>query len=1248
MTSDDKIGELSCFDLRKEREFYRYLPRGHASFPFAPFNDTSHHDFTPTPSLDHVLTSLAQLGAMRLGAERAIISLFGPTHQYILAEAAGSPAGDEIRLGCCILPIGGGVCIEVAELPLTEPSDDPAIVGGALVIPDAQTSPYIKKHSLVNRLLKARSCAVVPIITPRGSTIGSYGIFDSQPRESQLDQSSIDFMKHMAATVMEHLDTLQSKHQNSQAKRMIFGLGSFVEGKTTLRDSWLESQEQEAATGRTGETVEGQLNKHEQHRQETETQSRHLPHRPKRHVSSSKEDESNGRHKVKASYRSSVSGDKLPDDTTPPALQRIFSRAANLIRESIEVEGVVFLDARIESFGGLVGYEATGERTRSSSEDSTDSGSGESSSAPTPTPAPSAPTPEDDTITCRTLGYSTTQSSTIDDRERRPAPSEYAVREAVLKAMMNRYPHGKIFNYTQDGSLSDDSSASAGTQGTEGGGKRTRRRHKQDAHDLNKALGGARSIIFLPLWDTHKTRWLSGVLVWTNTPKRVFTAENELAYLRAFGNSVMAEVHRLDVEMAEKAKTNLVTSISHELRSPLHGILGTADILSDTAMNALQQGMVHTIESCGRTLLDTINHLLDFTYIDKFKRDPKLKKKHRRSTVSDATAQERAKIEQTPSSSENAFEDVQLDSVLEEVVESVFAGHSFYHHPRLQPRHAHTDAGQAVHQPKQVTIIFDIQEAAEWKFYTQAGCWRRILMNVFSNALKYTTQGYIYLRLTATEPPDSEEKRASNASPAPNDKYLVTLTIKDTGQGIGTKFLRNGLFTAFSQEDTLAPGSGLGLSIVQKALRSLDGSIEVSSEKDRGTEISIQVPLKVASLPAASDGSSSASYSLVRREAEGKTLGLLGFGSTVSSDRDVTLYNSLKRVCEDWFRLTVKTVSLQDARNQDSDPASRCDFYLMVHTDLDGSDAEGNQTFDLDILKGISPLIVICQSPETAHNMFARTMTIRRDRDSIIEFISQPCGPRKLAKTLGLCIRQLHGEGAHRDEETRWVEVPESSHLPLDIDTRDAPGERMKISKRPTAGTFESQDSDDLRAGSRGGSSVSSPVVEQHPRHMPDGDGAQGQQQQQQQQQHEQDGDEGEEQTEQPCALLVEDNAVNLKILTTYVRREGWACETASNGLEAVERFRENPGRFVLVIIDISMPIMNGFEASRTIRQFERTHFDSNPSEKPSWYPTTIVALTGLDSVAAQKEAFASGIDTFLTKPIKRQDIRALMERCRA
>ena len=75
------------------------------------------------------------------------------------------------------------------------------------------------------------------------------------------------------------------------------------------------------------------------------------------------------------------------------------------------------------------------------------------------------------------------------------------------------------------------------------------------------------------------------------------------------------------------------------------------------------------------------------------------------------------------------------------------------------------------------------------------------------------------------------------------------------------------------------------------------------------------------------------------------------------------------------------------------------------------------------------------------------------------------------------------------------------------------------------------------------------------------------------------------------------------------------------------------------------MPVMDGFEASQRIRQFEKEYYDSSPSSKPSWYPLTIVALTGLDSDDAQQEAFASGIDTFLTKPVSRQNIQSLLER---
>lgn len=1183
----------------------RYLPRDHRAYQFAPADEAAQRNFVAIPSADHVLASFAQLGAVKLRAERAIISLFGPTHQYILAEAtnagpAGSDGKDDLRLGCCIVSREDGVCMDIANLPLGKnPSENqnPDIVAGgsALFMTDLnKREEQAGKYSLVHRLLKADFCAGVPIIAPRGNTIGSYCIFDPAPREA-VDEGDIIFMKHMAATVMEYLDTLQGRYQNAQARKMIFGLGSFLEGRTTLRDSWLESNEQDAVTVKSGTTVEGQLNKQQQDLQETVFQLRPL-HDYARHSSSPPEEPSAdsdsdtdsrggrqtldddkkqpGRGEGREKARNVLSRDEVREDDPRLAFERVFARAANLIRESIEVEGVVFVDARIKSFGGLVGYEHRGGRAfrpggeTASSEDSTDSASTGSRSNVSGSPTANG---EEEVTTCRILGSSTSQSSSIniDVKSDVKPGNEYAFREPVLKAILNRYPHGKIFNYNQHGLLSDDSGSggvSASSSSTRASGskykKRRRRNHRQDANDLNRVLGGAHSIIFLPLWDSHKSRWLAGLLAWTNTPERVFSTENELAYVQAFGNSIMAEVHRLDVEMAERAKKNLATSISHELRSPLHGILGTSDMLSDTSMNALQQGMVHTIESCGRTLLDTMDHLLDFTYIDKFSKEHKPKHKHARHAKDRSTSgPERAAFDHSMlGSSESVYDDIQLDVILEEVVESVFAGHSFYHQRRLPERPSSSGGDSTIVLPSRpTTVIFEIQEAAEWTFFTQAGCWRRILMNVFSNALKYTTEGYIYVAVKVEAP-----RRGSDDSDGFTDhksQYNVTLTVKDTGQGIGTEYLRSDLFTPFSQEDTLSPGSGLGLNIVRKALAFLNGSIEVTSEKDKGTEVTIQAPLTLAGVRKGrkgSDGSSATTNSLVRTQTQGKTIGLIGLGPEPASERDAILCDSLKRLCQDWFHLMVKMVSPET----DNTP---CDFYLMVNTDLDALDAQENQhLLNLDQLDKVSPLIVICHSPEAAHQMFARTTSTNRRQDSIVEFISQPCGPRKLAKTLQLCMRRLEGleTGTFKPEETRWVEMPESSHLHLDIGPRDAPGDRMKISKRPTLEAWPSYDSRasiDSRPGSllrrdTSSSTGGTPTSKTAPVSEATVDGVDG-------------VEKTAEEHERPSVLLVEDNVVNLQILIAYVGKEGWTTETATNGLEAVQKYEANPGKFIMILM---------------------------------------------------------------------------------
>lgn len=133
--------------------------------------------------------------------------------------------------------------------------------------------------------------------------------------------------------------------------------------------------------------------------------------------------------------------------------------------------------------------------------------------------------------------------------------------------------------------------------------------------------------------------------------------------------------------------------------------------------------------------------------------------------------------------------------------------------------------------------------------------------------------------------------------------------------------------------------------------------------------------------------------------------------------------------------------------------------------------------------------------------------------------------------------------------------------------------------------------------------------------------------------------------------LLVDDNDINVKILASFMKKLGHGYDTAANGLEALQMYTANPGLYPFVLMgksswpgywavhllttyrnaDISMPLMDGLESTRKIRRLER-------AEKIK--PATIIALTGLGSATIQREAIASGMDIFLTKPVNLKALR--------
>lgn len=117
----------------------------------------------------------------------------------------------------------------------------------------------------------------------------------------------------------------------------------------------------------------------------------------------------------------------------------------------------------------------------------------------------------------------------------------------------------------------------------------------------------AESFLFLPLWDWNRSRWLAASLLWSVERGR-FTPE-DLHYLRVLGKSIIAEIAHIDSVVNEKAKSDFVSSISHELRSPLHGVLANTELLQSTDLQPSQRDMVKMVQTCGSTLLDTMNYL---------------------------------------------------------------------------------------------------------------------------------------------------------------------------------------------------------------------------------------------------------------------------------------------------------------------------------------------------------------------------------------------------------------------------------------------------------------------------------------------------------------------------------------------------------------------------------------------------------------------------------------------------------------
>ena len=809
----------------------------------------------------------------------------------------------------------------------------------------------------------ATSYAAVPIRTKRGINIGVYHVVNTSAR-TWTDVNS-DRLRDISSAISEHLETESLKAINRRNARMNRGIGSFIEGGSTLTGWRHESNT--AAFEDTLALIEGNLNLKQQGL-ESDMESVTSDGPPL-------EDDELSRQARRPSNPTTLAERTKDTMAENRSLANVFSRAANIIRESVEVEGCLFLDATMASYRAQKASTAGGKP----------GSAGYSSS----TSSDDSPYPQEDgkvDRTCDIKGYSTSRTSSIDHAQGHA--SSVALSEKFMKKMLNQYPKGKVFMFNVDGELqtsdsSDDvlSWAPAERGRPESGQSsphRTLQRkplsRQREGRIISAAFPGARSVAFFPVWDPTKERWSASGLIYTNTPMRSFTVQGELSYLRGFGTLAAVETARLEALQSAKIKSDALGSLSHELRSPLHGVLLSTELIADTKLDVFQTNIAHTIETCSRTLLDTIDHLLDYSRVNNFANS------NNKVTGGQSTSQFNK-----PGSQQFGnvlVTDYLLDELVEDVVESVFAGFNFQHksinqyisqrpHARSTSRHADNTANTAsdyleamdqlspgVNQPTgttfslgNVTIILSLDSGCDWLFRFHVGAVRRIVMNIVGNSLKYTKEGTITISLT----------QQVTAVRRRRPEQVVSFVVKDTGKGISQEYLQRGIFKPFSQENDLSPGTGIGLSLVKQIVKQFRGQISIESQVGVGTTVTVLLPLE---RPRSSGVPSSAQAKFNEQVQD-----LAGLRVRIVSGPSTGLRNTLGHICKEWLKLEIVA---------EDDNSRKPDLMLWTQHSLPA------KTQYTDSLAQV-PNVVICQDALAAHER-----TSAAGWKGVFEFVSQP------------------------------------------------------------------------------------------------------------------------------------------------------------------------------------------------------------------------------------------------------------------
>ncbi len=1251
-------------DVRRAREFYHYLQPDNLVHP-----DLRRRDSTidvssdDVPSLSNALAPFCQLAVLRCKCRKSMLNVMDRDVMYFLAEATKESTGDgesayefvedPILMRCSSVPLKGRICEMTIGLDNTAGSQPTAM----FVIPDLTQSDF-SQMEIVTGPPYYRFYAGVPITTREGINIGSLAVMDTSPRPNGLTKAESLFLANSVRQIMLHLEINRQAIEGQRCRRMAEGLEAFIAGKRAIQPQ--------------GHLLEKSIKRRSKLLNGTEP---------------SAADESKGQHAYLGEYKlhaersnsldsieyeASTSGQSsdsddgwtmADDDAESRSHTKTFGRAANILRECFgdlgEDGAVTFVSISSRSGKSPINMQrrrsvpflpATKPANQVSQMDG-EAGDEEARSTASQSSF---------------MAYSTESEPYMGEKDLEQKAQD--IDDEMLQSLMKRYPGGKLWSFDINSSSSSEDDRAIPRPPLR---LRKRSRRKQMEMDvLRRAFPLALQVLYAPLWDATIGTFAHACFVATTLDTRSFSSTVELPFLNSFCSTLMAECSRLDTMVADKQKSDFVGTISHEMRSPLHGLLASVEFLTETDLTGFQKSLIDTVDSCGRTLLDTINHVLDFSKVNSFQRvwQASNKKSHgsKRNNFLGPENSSKSLSHGAPPLLQ-LFGVTDVSCVLEEVVDGLVLGHTYNSgiditdvSRQARGRGATKTSRQDGASPEPVDIIIDIEEA-DWNFLTQPGAVRRIIMNITGNAIKYTTQGSIHVRLRLKQ------------STEPDGNDLMIFTVTDTGKGISQEFLSSRLFVPFAQENSLAPGTGLGMSIVRSIVLMLGGTIDVKSVVNQGTTVEVALPMKRPLSGQTSTQTTPWSGGTISSTASGPDDSIT-FLQNHSDEGTVTFYqpkteadNQLGQVLQSYIR------NWYDLQFVDSRLYKSCAVVLVREQHLE------NLIQDPVGTPGNRPALVVMCSVSSKHSA-ALLRSLEERISSVLEFVSTPCGPHKLARSIRMALEKKQAQKITFAAPSKLMSPgytaasPGASRTALEPVTEELremdlnrPGESDKAKVVQATETFAAS-----QASQNAQMALHEPLTAQRtPRtHVSEGDSFPFPIQIQDASRVRRERNRSLSSNSQkrnppsnsttpletprptnlvgtpkgepvnPHVLLVDDNKINLRLLETYLRtkRKYTRICQAEDGEQAVNAVTSAQQPFDVIFMDISMPVLNGFEATRAIREFEHGKGDgSDPG-------AMIIALTGLASGKDQAEVFDSGCDIYMTKPVSFKEVGKLLD----